>query len=265
MDQLVGLRRMSYSGRGLMIGMTPEGNTFLGYHITGRSPPSQARKLVKGKESGVIYTEVTDPKVLSQGSRALLIYPAAVAIGDILLGSNGAQTEMVYSTLMNNTPCSHPCRTTSELAMTIHDAFKESTYRFDPENDNWVDLASFEPDPPINTPRISAAAQGETGTLYIISKNGGERERRWHDCCLMPGNAKIITTYKGGNEKPNLLPFTGEPLEARITAITPQEIARSILSAISHGSKPGENFAVAAAVMMYNRKTGTVESAIAHP
>jgi IMP cyclohydrolase len=44
-DDFSKLKAMKYSGRGITIGMTTEGNSFIGYTLTGRSSSSQARKI----------------------------------------------------------------------------------------------------------------------------------------------------------------------------------------------------------------------------
>ena len=64
-DDFSKLKEMKYSGRGITIGMTSEGNPFVGYTLTGRSPSSQARKLVYDKSLSTIRTDVTDQEQLS--------------------------------------------------------------------------------------------------------------------------------------------------------------------------------------------------------
>jgi len=58
----------------------------------------------------------------------------------------------------------------------------------------------------------------------------------------------MITTYKGDNESPLLLPFTGNPLEMTVASTTAEKICKSLYGAI--GPKDRENYRVAAAVML---------------
>ena len=81
---------------------------------------------------------------------------------------------------------------------------------------------------------------------------------------LEPGKGHLLTTYKGGNEKP-LLPFEVPdsfsrrlPLEVSVASTTPDEIAQSVYDA----SRGADNFRVAAAVMMLNKRTGTIDTKI---
>ena len=68
-DDFLKLKEMKYSGRGITIGMTLEGNPFIGYTLTGRSPSSQARKLVYDESLSTIRTDVTDPEQVLQSIR----------------------------------------------------------------------------------------------------------------------------------------------------------------------------------------------------
>ena len=95
-DDFSKLKAMKYSGRGITIGMTLEGSPFVGYTLTGRSPSSQARKLVYDESLSTIMTDVTDPEQLKKGNPALLIYPAIVAVEKRrIIASNGVQTKLL--------------------------------------------------------------------------------------------------------------------------------------------------------------------------
>ena len=117
-DDFRALEEMIYSGRGITVGQTPSGNSFIGYSLTGRSPFSQARELISCEGTGVIRTRaITElgrlksmfniedeaqlkelQKKLQEGSPALTIYPAIVPVGrDTLVASNGGQTKLLYS------------------------------------------------------------------------------------------------------------------------------------------------------------------------
>lgn len=258
-DYFSALESMIYSGRGIAVGMTPSRKPFMGYSLTGRSDPSKARELVEGKNTRTIRTNVTDKEQLEKGSPALLLYPAIVPVKhrDMIVASNGAQTQLVYSAAMRRPLDYSPYKI-------LKDAFKEPFWLYDEKENRWIDITTYEPDPPNNTPRISACMQGNSAAFHIVlcsdSEQGYKREKL-HLVDLVPGRGKMITTYKGGNEKP-LQPFTGEPLDISIASETAEGIAESMYSAIGHGSKPGENYRVAAAVMVWDPKTWSIDTKI---
>jgi len=241
------LKNMIYSGRGITVGMTPSGVAFIGYTLTGRSPPSQARVLVEGENTGVIRTDVTDPEQLKKGSPALLLYPALVRHGNLLIASNGAQTDLIYSAA-ENAPHLVPTESLAPAPI-LHLAFERPFFMYDPHNDRRIDLTSYEPDDPNFTPRISAAVRGNYAAFHIVRKAGDMKEPRLQAKKLERGCGYIITTYKGGNESP-LLPFEGSLLEMKVGSNDPREIAHDLFAATQHGSKPGEDYSVSAAVMM---------------
>jgi len=237
-DNFSQLEQMAYSGRGIVIGKTPNGNNFIGYSLTGRSPSSQARKLVYNKEHQVIRTDVTDPELLAQGNPALLIYPAIVNRGKFLMASNGSQSNLLYT--------AKDISTDKSPQGIIRIAFNSPHHQYDPKN-GWIDITDFEPDAPNNTPRISAIITEKHAAIHIVKKSGKGRDVMISSYDLFQGKAKMITTYKGGNESP-LLPFDGNPFYVQINSETEQEIAESIYNAI--GPKGDDDFRVAAAVMM---------------
>ena len=69
---------------------------------------------------------------------------------------------------------------------------------------------------------------------------------------------KADSPYLGGNESPLLLPFRGDPLEAKVSSVKASEIVESLYDAI--GPRDGNNYRVAAAVMM--RKQSGLEVAV---
>ena len=267
-DSFRQLQAMVYSGRGITIGMTPAGNAFIGYTLTGRSPPSQARELVQS-ESGVIRTQpiVED----AGGSAALLFYPAIVPVtNDMLIASNGSQTNLIFSEAinyfnddgsLNSDMLNHGSILDGKGPEKIlRQAMKESTFLYDSQQDRWIDLTASEPDAPNNTPRISGCLIPPEAALCINTKSRSIRFGNTFNIALSPGKAYSIMTYAGGNESP-LRPFEGSPLEAAaICSETSQDIAESLYEAIHGGSHPGENYRVAAAVMM--QKPEGLETAI---
>jgi len=252
-DDFEALRAMIYSGRGITVGMTPSGNQFIGYSLTGRRPFSQAREVLQGKKTGTVRTNATNRKTLEEGSSALLIYPAIVPLGNALIASNGAQTDLIYSQAMNVPEFQHP-------NLLLSHAFGNPSFRYDSQNDRWIDITTYEPDEPNNTPRISACLFEDWGAFHIVRCKDGKKDTDITGFELLPGEGKLITTYKGGNETP-LLPFEGEPLEVKINSETAGGIAEGIYSAIYGGQNQGDNYRVSAAVML-QKKAGGLETAI---
>jgi IMP cyclohydrolase len=263
-DDLSALAEMKYSGRGIIAGMTPDGNEFLAYSLTGRSPPSQARKLVEGEKTRTIRTEVTDKKVLEEGNPALLLYPALVHVdGKVLIASNGAQTKLVYSAARDFSSFGGDAKLSAQDI--LHRGLLNPVFEYDARTDTWIDITSYEPDPPNNTPRISVCVlDGKAAFHIVFCDNDGIRNSVLNSLALEPGKGHLITTYKGGNEKP-LLPFEvpdsfskRSPLEVSVSSTTPDEIAQSVYDA----ARGADNFRVAAAVMMLNKRTGTIDTKI---
>jgi len=241
-DDFNPLREMVYSGRGITVGMTPEGKPFVGYTLTGRSPSSQARWLSYNRETDVIRTEVTDKEILETGNPALLLYPAMIAIngGENIVASNGAQTRL-HADLARENPQEYP-------RFTLTKSMKHPVIEGD------IDITSYEPDDPNFTPRISACIDKKNVGFYVIKRATSpdleqipEVEIIHSGFELEPGKARIITTYAGGNESP-LKSFDGTPLETRVLSTRVHEIVDSLYDAI--GPKNGDNYRVSAAVMV---------------
>jgi len=252
------LANMDYSGRGIIVGATPYfGNPFVGYSLTGRSPSSQARELVFGENTGTIRTNVTDREQLEKGSPALLLYPAVVTIGDVMIASNGAQTKLLYSAVMNAITRDEQINPEDILEL----AFREPSYEYDQMGDRWIDITTYEPDSPNNTPRISLCMMGLSAAMHIVRCTDGKKDVEIHPFGLELGRGKLITTYKGGNEKP-LLPFVSQPLYVTIDSESVEKIAEGLYAAVYGGTKPGDNYRVAAAVMLKNMVAGDIETEV---
>ncbi len=263
------LESMIYSGRGIAVGMTPEGDTFVAYTLTGRSPSSQARKLRIPEEEGVpdaksntIITDVTDAKQLMGGDPALLLYPAVVPITEnvgepVLIASNGAQTKLLYSavilrenTLNNLTPTN-----------IIQSAFSKSAFEYS-NRFGWIDITQYEPDAPNYTPRISACTFGGKASLHMVWRD--EYMKSYASAIwardLEPGVAFGIATYKGGNETP-LQPYSDDPMDFKISSNNVEDIAESFYKAVFGGQEHGDNYRVATATVLM-RKDGTLEEPV---
>ncbi len=266
MTNLAELTRMIYSGRGVHVGMTPKGEPFLAYHLTGRSPPSQKREFQQGEKTGVIRTAITDREQLERGSSALLVYPAIIPVQSVasdgvqkkLIGfvaSNGVQTELIYSRLMRNSSLGNVSRADDVIAHSVlqgifTEAFHDPDFRYDPEHDRLIDITDYEPDEN-STSRVNAILLGSSAYMHSVHKEEGSMRRviNHFPICLRSGVIRSLSTYAGGNEKP-LKPFTSNPLEGeiKITSLTPKDIAEELYAAI--GPKGDDNYRVGVVVVM---------------
>ncbi|OUM94396.1 MAG: inosine monophosphate cyclohydrolase [Thermobacillus sp. ZCTH02-B1] len=180
------LRANRYPGRGIIIGMTPDGTRYVQvYWIMGRSENSRNRIFVL-EDDGSVRTEARDPAKLTDPS--LIIYhPVRVSAGAHIV-TNGDQTDTIADFLAKGG--------------TFEDALKTRT---------------FEPDAPNFTPRISGIVQpGDPTAAYklaILKANRGiESLPQRHFFTYerpLPGFGHLIHTYMGDGDP--LPSFEGEP------------------------------------------------------
>jgi IMP cyclohydrolase len=207
-----------YPGRLIALGVSPDGRrNVVIYAITGRSPSSQARKLV-ARERGV-WTEPTDETALRQGNVDLLVYPALLFEKQGLAVSNGKQTEDIRSMLA---AFHNPVSILSEALGT------------------W----DYEPDEPTFTPRISGCVRGGRAALSVISRGpGGKSVKSFFEVPSVPGRVFLVSTYEGPNRDP-LPSFRGEPRPWSLTSASCREAAEKVYEALGPTSQ-GKDFRVA--------------------
>ena len=178
------LQNNVYPGRGLAIGRTADGKkAIICYFIMGRS--SGSRNRVFEADGNGLRTRAFDESKLPDPS--LYVYRAVRVNGNYTVVTNGDQTDTIYDALSEGKTFAEALRT-----------------------------RTFEPDPPIWTPRISGLLKVENGEMsYALSilKNGGEETplRYFYEYEKpLAGQAHIIHTYMGdGNPVPS---FCGEPV-----------------------------------------------------
>jgi len=181
------LRSNAYPGRGIMIGCCKDNiRSVAVYFIMGRSENSRNR--IFNKTADGIQTAAHIPELLTDPS--LVIYnPVRTVDGSIII-TNGAQTDTISEFMQKG------------------DSFSNAL-------NEW----SFEPDPPIYTPRISGIICPDGSYLLSIlrTKNGdpAECERRIFEYEKpLPGIGHFISTYQNdGNPPPS---FAGEPIQVNI-------------------------------------------------
>lgn len=184
------LKQNKYPGRGIVIGMTPDGKNYVQvYWIMGRSENSRNR--VFEVEEEFVKTKAFDISKLEDPS--LIIYYPVKAFNDFHIVTNGDQTDTVYYYLKAGK------------------TFKEA-----------LDTREFEPDPPNYTPRISGyvdcASEKATYGLSILKTidNNEELSQKnyFYYNKFIKGFGHCIHTY---NEDGNPIPsFTGEPYVVKL-------------------------------------------------
>lgn len=213
---------LEYPGRFIALGTSAAGDrAVVIYGITGRSPSSQARKLV-ARDAG-IWVQPTGEDVLKKGNVDLLIYPAVLFGDGGVAVSNGKQTGDILAKLAGGgAPVS---------------ILAEALKRWD-----------FEPDSPIFTPRISGCLAGREAALSLVRRGpSGTTLRSYFEVPLEPGKARLISTYMGPNRDP--LPcFEGEPREIVLEGASARETAGSLYDALKPGV-PEKDFRVATACL----------------
>ena len=187
--------RVSYPGRGIVIGRSEDGKKAVAaYWTMGRSAGSRNRIFVKDNENGseVVRTKAFDETLIA-GDPSLIIYAAVRVLGKKTIVTNGDQTDTIFEGL--------------QKGLTFEQSLSSRKYEHD--GPNW-------------TPRISSIIDIEGGslnyTLSILKSDDGNA-----DCTLrqtfdyeapFAGEGRYIHTYEGdGNPLPS---FKGEPVKVSI-------------------------------------------------
>lgn len=171
----------SYPGRGIVVGVTPDGTkSTVAYFIMGRSVNSRNRIFEKTEDG--IRTKAFDESKMEDPS--LIIYHPVRKVDDKLVVTNGDQTDTVRDFLLQG------------------GSFEEA-----------LRAREFEPDGPNWTPRISAViAEDGSYKLSILKSadlSGRYCLRQTYEYPPMAGTAHFIHTYRcDGNPIPS---FAGEP------------------------------------------------------
>jgi IMP cyclohydrolase len=172
-----------YSGRGLIVGRSDDGETWLQiYWISGRSENSRNRLLLE--EDGEIRTATADRSRQVDGTFTL--YTALCSVGDAHIVGNGDQVTTVARAL--------------ESGGSFEDALR---------------TRAVEEDPPIWTPRITALLRGDSLRLSRIGRLGHsffEAEP------LAPGEGLCMHTYRGDGSP--VAVFTEDPYPVRLSGST---------------------------------------------
>ncbi len=181
----------SYPGRGIVIGLTPNGkNAAIAYFTMGRSVNSRNRVFIDNGDD--LKNEAFDPSKLVDPS--LIIYSPVRVINEYTIVTNGDQTDTIYDFIKNG------------------DSFE-----------NALRTRTFEPDPPNFTPRISGILSILSGKLsYKLSilksmqNNESSVQRFFYEYPEpMVGSGHFIHTYDGDGDP--IPTFSGTPKEVDIS------------------------------------------------
>jgi IMP cyclohydrolase len=236
-DGLEALRRMSYPGRVVIIGKATSGDIpFVVYCITGRSPSSQARRIVFEETRAMVRP--TEEDGLEKGDPELLLYPA-IMISQGIAVSNGRQTSSIRPFI---SPGLGPVEVLAQAM------------------EGW----DYEPDAPNFTPRISGCVLSSSRAALSIAKHGGGGHcvKYYYEFPLQAGRARMISTYTGENVDP-LPSFQGEPLELRLGGATAGKTAKAVYEAMAPAENSLEDFRVATVcVYLHSLQTDAFEKAV---
>lgn len=225
------LSSLEYPGRGIIIGCDISGKrSVVVYFITGRSPSSQARRLLWKKP--VLWVKATDENLIQEDNRDLLIYPA-IMVGQGIAVSNGKQTEDIVKCLSLH----------SEPKKILEEALKD-----------W----NYEPDAPIFTPRISGCLlpDGRAALHIIRREHDGSSRREIFEVPVKRGEGKFIATYSGPNKDP-LKPFSTEPIEVKIKAKKAQDLADVVYESLRPQDRK-KDFRVAVATIFWENQISRI-------
>ena len=191
------LKSNAYPGRGIVIGKSEDGKSAVAaYFIMGRSVNSRNRVFIQEGEN--LRTQAHDPALLTDPS-LVIYYPVRMFDGGMIV-TNGDQTDTIYNLIHAD---ERPCCVGSCFVQALR-------------------TRTFEPDPPLFTPRISGIIEREDGDfryrLSILKSTDGNpaaAQRQFFEYDPLPGLGHFIHTYKcDGNPVPS---FEGEPKPVRLS------------------------------------------------
>lgn len=206
------LRGMSYPGRGIVLGKSPDGrHAVIGYFIMGRSENSRNRVFTPVPEDNGVKTEAFDPSKMQDPS--LIIYHPVRYVestGDTVV-TNGDQTDTVRDGILSGLAFAQALRS-----------------------------RQYEPDPPNYTPRISGLVHRDGSYALSILKSADGDPGCNHRFFFGydnpgPGTGHIIHTYQA-NEEP-LPSFEGEPRKVVLPAMEASAFAGRLWESLDEDNR----------------------------
>lgn len=207
------LNSLSYHGRGIIIGRTPDGKKAVAaYFIMGRSENSRNRVFVEDGEG--IRTQAFDPAKMADPH--LIIYAPVRVLGNKTIITNGDQTDTVYDGM--------------DRQMTFEQSLR---------------AREFEDDKPNYTPRISGIIHLEGGemnyAMSIIKSDDGDPDSvlRCTYAYNSPlfGEGRFIHTYSGDEANGRLPSFEGEPKKLEIPDVSLDDFTELIWNDLNADNK----------------------------
>lgn len=207
------LRGNPYPGRGIVLGMTPDGKSSVAvYFIMGRSANSRNR--VFAPIGGGIRTVAADPAKLEDPH--LIIYNAVLTLRETTVVTNGDQTDTIAQFMNGNLFPGY----SFEAALATR---------------------TYEDDAPNFTPRISGVVDMRRGgyKLSIVKSDEGNAESVQRQTFDYPqpvaGEGHFISTYvKNGAPIPS---FAGEPLRVAIDTNDADKFADKLWASLNEDNK----------------------------
>lgn len=207
------LRGNPYPGRGIVLGMTPDGKSSVAvYFIMGRSANSRNR--VFEPIDGGIRTVAADPAKLEDPH--LIIYNAVLTLRETTVVTNGDQTDTIAQFMNGNLFPGY----SFEAALATR---------------------TYEDDAPNFTPRISGVVDMRRGgyKLSIVKSDEGNAESVQRQTFDYPqplaGEGHFISTYvKNGAPIPS---FAGEPLRVAIDTNDADKFADKLWASLNEDNK----------------------------
>ncbi len=204
-------KTISYPGRGIIIGANKTlKEMFIAYFIMGRSENSKNRVFEIDEEKNLTTKPFKKDKLKNED---LIIYRAVAKFKEKIIISNGRHTETILKGL--------------KKGETFSESLKET---------------SFEQDPPILTPRISAILELDEPkikyTLSIVKSNQDENSVKRFFYSYQPAlkaTGHLIHTYKP-KENNETNSFFGEPIELKIPE-TLDEFEKDIWNSLNQENK----------------------------
>ena len=227
------LRDMEYPGRGIVLGRSVDVKDVAVYFVTSRSPENQMRVL--RHRNGAVWSEPTEEGMRNlkpqDVNSSLIFYPAFFEKDGFIGVSNGAQTRLVYNQFVRSNGLQPLPALTSSL--------NEPNFVPDPKYGQ-VDITTYEPDSPNNTPRISGAVLKNDLAFAIARLNASNGRPEFFSYGHVVGKGHLLTTYTGENKASGVpLPsFKGSPIEVNLNGFgSAQDIVNVVYDAL--GPKTG--------------------------
>ncbi len=206
---------MVYHGRIVVAGITPKGEQFAAYSISGRSSFSKKRKFDLAADR-VYVAPIGRPTAEQEKLRHLIFYNAMRARGDTLFVTNGAQTDLQENE--------------NRRILNFCDDFQGAS----PLNEAEAIMAEwgYENDPPIFTPRTALVRYPTNRAIFsMATKFLGGTGVGAIDMHLGKGCPRGLATYRGEDNSPT--PWSIENsgyidkcmIHVPIDTETPEEIA----------------------------------------